>query len=83
MGSIFGKDRPECENISGFYPTAKQFYIGLGAPYAITLYVSSALVAIILGIQFLILVRHFFQHVPSSRRVVMGRVICDIFLNIE
>ena len=58
----------ECENVTG-YPTAKDFYTGLGAPYATALYVCSALVVFVLAVQFGILVRHFFKYVPSSRRV--------------
>ena len=37
--SIFGKDRPECQNISS-YPTASQFYEALNG-YAIALYTVS------------------------------------------
>ena len=59
----------ECKNVTNGYPTAKDFYSGLGAPYASALYVCSALVVFVLAIQFGILVRHFFKYVPSSRRV--------------
>ena len=50
------------------YPTASEFYNGLGG-YAITLYVIAALIVCALLVQFLILVFHFWKHVPGSRRV--------------
>ena len=62
------KYRLECQNITGTYPTAIQFYQELGG-YAVALYTSAIVVVLILAIQFIILVRHFFQCVPSSRRV--------------
>jgi len=50
------------------YPTTLEFYNGLGS-YAIALYVVAALVICALLVQFLILVSHFWKHVPGSRRV--------------
>ena len=39
----------QCINVTGGYPTAKDFYSGIGAPYASALYVCSALVVFVLG----------------------------------
>lgn len=52
----------------GKYPTTAEFYAGLGG-YAIALYVSCALVVVVLSLEYIFLVRHFFVCVPSSRRV--------------
>ena len=50
------------------YPTASEFYDGLGG-YAIGLYVAAVVVVGVLLVQFLILVYHFWKYVPGSRRV--------------
>jgi len=57
----------ECPDI-GHYPTVFEFYEAFG-PYAIALYVASAVITLILCAEYGYLVRHFFTHVPSSRRV--------------
>jgi hypothetical protein len=52
----------------GSYPTASEFYEGLGG-YAIALYATSGTVILILALEYIFLVKHFFTCVPSSRRV--------------
>jgi len=52
----------------GEYPTSGDFYEAFGG-YAIALYVSSGLITLILFLMYIYLVKHFFTHVPSSRRV--------------
>ena len=53
---------------SGEFPSAAQFYEGLGG-YAIALYVCSGLTVCVLLAEFCILVYHFMKHVPGSRRI--------------
>ena len=51
-----------------YYPTPGEFLDGLGGG-AIALYVTSSAVVAVLLVEFLILVKHFFKHVPGRRRV--------------
>ena len=64
MSSVENATCPPSEE----YPTTLEFYNGLGG-YAIALYVVAALVICALLVQFLILLSHFWKHVPGSRRV--------------
>ena len=57
------------ENCSAkFYPTPGDFLDGLEGG-AIALYVTASAVVAVLLVEFLILVKHFFKHVPGRRRV--------------
>ena len=59
----------ETEHCSAkYYPTPGEFLDGLGGG-AIALYVTSSAVVAVLLVEFLILVKHFFKHVPGRRRV--------------
>ena len=52
----------------GTYPTAQDFYAGLGG-YALALYIASGAVIVTLALEYIFLVRHFFICVPAPRRV--------------
>ena len=62
-----GEMSEQCPEI-GTYPSAAQFYEGLGG-YAVALYTVSSLVVSVLFVEFIILIKHFIKHVPGSRRV--------------
>ena len=51
-----------------YYPTPGEFLDGLEGG-AIALYVTASAVVALLMVEFLVLVRHFFKHVPGRRRV--------------
>ena len=50
------------------YPTIEEFNAALGGG-AIALYVLSAIVIVVLSIQYGFLAGHFLRHVPDSRKV--------------
>ena len=50
------------------YPSAHQFYEGLGG-YAIALYVTATATVLVLAIQYIILTKQFLKNVPPKRRV--------------
>ena len=66
----------------GKYPTASEFYEGLGG-YAVGLYVASAVVVGVLLVQYLILVAHFWKYVPGSRRAPTLWVSFKYFWNVK
>lgn len=53
---------------TGEYPSSGEFYEAFGG-YAIALYICSGLITLTLFAMYMYLVKHFFTHVPSSRRV--------------
>ena len=58
-----------CANLTDSYPSVEDFNKALGGG-AIALYVLSAIVIIILAIQFGFLTGHFLRHVPDERKVL-------------
>ena len=67
--NFFKSDQNVSSNCSsGQFPSAAEFYEGLGG-YAIALYVTSGLTVAVLLAEFIILVFHFLKVVPGSRRI--------------
>ena len=60
-------DNLTCDDLTDSYPSVQDFNAALGGG-AIALYVISAIVIVVLAVQFGFLTGHFLRHVPDERK---------------
>ena len=67
-------DNLTCASLTDTYPSVQDFNNALGGG-AIALYVISAIVIVVLAVQFGFLTGHFLRHVPDERKASQAKKI--------